>query len=309
MLMKECTVLLRRVLVAAILLVVLAGPVLAAPETPVATKDLKTYTLEDLSLYWLRNLGKDGLLDFFQTMVVYQEGVKQGLAPTAAEVDGFINNTMGRDIFDEFKQLYSERAVRQLVEYTLVTSAYETWLRDKIRREQNVTVTESEAHDFFLDNIELFHVPEGVWLSLISVPTKAQADEVLRRLSTGENFNDIAGEVNMDPQMRAERGELGMYHLGDGLPEPLEQAAFALAEGQYSDIIQGANYHIVMCQKRYPESSPSFDEIKEDLMLELVEAKIDPFYIDALNELMAREMPRFDITADLFRPDDESFNQ
>jgi foldase protein PrsA len=276
----------------------------AAPDTPIATKGTATYTLEDLCIYWLRNLGKDGLLDFLQTMVVYQEGKRQGLAPTQQEIDDFINNTMGRDIYDEFRQLYSDRAVRQLVDYTLVTSEYEQWMRDKIRREQNITVTESEAHDFFLNNIEMFHTPEGAYLSLISVKSQAEAEEVLRRLRNGENFNDIAGEVNMDPQMRAAKGELGIYNRGDGLPKALEDAAFNLRENQYSDIIKGTNYHIVMCHKKYPESSPSFDEVKEDLMLDLVEAKIDPFYVDALNDLMAREMPNFDIAADLFKPDE-----
>lgn len=295
---------LRVIFISLIICLALGAVAQAAPDTPIATKGTATYTLEDLCIYWLRNLGKDGLLDFLQTMVVYQEGERQGLAPTQQEIDDFINNTMGRDIYDEFRQLYSDRAVRQLVDYTLVTSEYEQWMRDKIRREQNITVTESEAHDFFLNNIEMFHTPEGAYLSLISVKSQAEAEEVLRRLRNGENFNDIAGEVNMDPQMRAAKGELGIYNRGDGLPKALEDAAFNLRENQYSDIIKGTNYHIVMCHKKYPESSPSFDEVKEDLMLDLVEAKIDPFYVDALNELMAREMPNFDIAADLFKPDE-----
>jgi foldase protein PrsA len=295
---------LRVIFISLIICLALGAAAQAAPDTPIATKDTATYTLEDLCIYWLRNLGKDGLLDFLQTMVVYQEGKRQGLAPSQQEIDDFINNTMGRDIYDEFRQLYSDRAVRQLVDYTLVTSEYEQWMRDKIRREQNITVTESEAHDFFLNNIEMFHTPEGAYLSLISVQSQAEAEEVLRRLRNGENFNDIAGEVNMDPQMRAAKGELGIYNRGDGLPKALEDAAFNLRENQYSDIIKGTNYHIVLCHKKYPESSPSFDEVKEDLMLDLVEAKIDPFYVDALNDLMAREMPNFDIAADLFKPDE-----
>lgn len=278
----------------------------AADTTPVASKDGSTFTLEDLNIYWLRNLGKDGLLDFFQTMVVYQEGLKQNLKPTDQEVSDFINNTMGQDIYSQFKQLYSDRAVRQLVEYTLVTAKYETWLRDKIRSEKNVTVTEQEANQYFLENIDQFHLPEGVFISIISVDNKTQADAVLARLKAGENFNDVAGEVNMDSEMRAARGEIGVYRKGMGLPDPLEQAAFALADGQFSDIIKGQNYHIVYCHKHYPETAPSFADVKEDLMLEMVEAKIDPYYIDELNALMARELPRFSIQAELFRPDEET---
>jgi foldase protein PrsA len=297
-----------RVIIATILLtcgLLLALPALAADTTPVATKDGVTYKLEDLNIYWLRNLGKDGLLDFFQTMVVYQEGLKQGLQPSAQEVDSFIDNTMGRDIYNEFKQLYSDRAVRQLVEYTLVTADYELWLRDKIRNEKNLTVSESEANQYFLENIDLFHLPEGVYISIISVDNQTQAESVIQRLEAGEDFNTVAGEVNMDPDMRAARGEIGIYRRGEGLPEPLENAAFDLGQGQHSEIIKGQNYHIVYCHKHYPEVAPSFADVKEQLMLDMVEAKIDPYYIDELNKLMERELPRFNIDADLFRPSED----
>jgi foldase protein PrsA len=283
----------------------LTGAALAADSTPVASKDGTSFTLEDLNIYWLRNLGKDGLLDFFQTMVVYQEGLKQNLKPTDQEVSDFINKTMGQDIYTQFKQLYSERAVHQLVEYTLVTAKYETWMRDKLRKEKNITVTEQEANQYFLEHIDQFHKPEGVWISIISVDNQTQADAVIARLDKGENFNDVAGEVNMDANMRAVRGEIGMYRKGDGLPDPLEKAAFALAEGQHSAVIKGQNFHIVFCHKHYPEVAPAFADVKEYLMQDMVEQKIDPFYIDTLNALMERELPRFNIQASLFRPDEE----
>jgi len=292
------------VIVLMILALILVQPARAAGESPVATKEGVTFTLDDLNIYWLRNLGKDGLLDFFQTMVVYQEGLKQGLRPTQQEMTDFVDKTMGRDVYTQFKLLYPEKSVNQLLEYTIVTSKYETWLRDKIRREKNIKVTEDEANKFFLENIDQFHLPEGAHLSIISVDNETAAQAVLSRLQAGEDFGSIAAEVNMDPQMRAVRGELGSYRRGEGLPKPLEDAAFSLGEGQFSGIIKGSNFHIVYCHRRYPEVSPTFDQIKTQLMVDLVEAKIDPYYIDALNDLMAVELPKFNIDAELFRPEE-----
>ena len=276
----------------------------AASETAIAQKDGMTFTVEDLSAYWLRNLGKDGLLDFFQMMTVYQEGLKEGLAPTEAERSEFIEKTMSRDIFNQFKQLFSEKSINQLVDYTIVTSKYETWLREKIAREQSIMVTEEDARSYFFANVSQFQLPEGVYLSIISVDNRPQAEAVLERLKKGENFNDVAGEVNMDTEMRAARGEIGPYRKGDGLPQPIEDAAFQLAPNQYSDIIKGQNYHIVFVQQRLPEVSPGFDDVKEELQIDLREARIDPFYIDAINKLMERELPRFNIQAELFRPEE-----
>ena len=297
-----------RCIIAAFLVVLaLAGqsPASAAWDSAVASKDGTTFTVENLSIYWLRNLGKDGLLDFFQTMVVYQEGLRQGLKPTAEETQSFINEKMDPLVYEQFKQLYSQPALDQLVEYTIVASKYELWLRDKILREKNIAVTEEEARDYFLKNIDQFHLPEGVYISLISVDNQTQANAVMDRLRQGENFNDIAAEVNMDPELRAVGGELGAYRKGDGLPEPLEQAALALQEGQYSDVIKGTNYHIVYCHKRYAQVSPTFEDVKTELIQDMVQAEIDPFYIEELNSLMQREMPRFNIVAELFRPVEE----
>jgi parvulin-like peptidyl-prolyl isomerase len=293
-------------LAAAIIAAVLFGAeAQAAPDSPVASKGGVTYTLEDLQVYFLRMMGKDGLLDFLQSMVVYQEGIKQGLKPTDAEVNDFVQKIMGADVYAQFKQLFSERAVRQMIEYNIVNSKYEGWLRKKLRTDNKITVTEKEASDYFLGHIDEFHLPAGVYISIISVDNKTQAEAVAARLKAGENFNDVAGEVNMDPKMRAARGEIGTYRKGEGLPQPLEDAAFQLRDGQASGIIKGQNYHIIFCHRVIPEVSPKFEEVKEQLMQDMVEAKVDPLYNDSMDELMARELPAFDIKAALFKPEDQ----
>jgi len=278
----------------------------AAPETPVVGKDGSVFTLDDVSLYYLRNLGKDGLLDFLQSMVIYQEGIKQGLKPTAQERQDFVANKMGNDVYGGFNQLYSKRSVDQLVDYTIVDAKYTKWLRDKIKKEKNFTVTDKEARDYFTGHIEDFHLPEGAYLYIISVDSQAKADDVLKRLGTGESFKKIAGEVNMDPKMRAAQGEIGVYRKGDGLPKELETAGLALKKGEYTKkAIKGTNYHLLYCAEKYAEVTPKFEDVKEDLMSDMLEAKIDPIYQDQLDQLMAREMPRFQILADLFKPEDK----
>jgi parvulin-like peptidyl-prolyl isomerase len=276
----------------------------AAPTTPIVSKDGETFTLDDVSLYYLRNLGKDGLLDFLQTMVVYQEGKKIGLTTTAAEKSDFIEKKMGRDVYDGFSQLFNKAEVDQLVDYTQVEAKYYKYLRDKIKKDKNYTVSEKEARDYFTSHIEDFHLPEGAYLSIISVDSQAKADAVLKRLSAGEDFRKIAGEVNMDPKMRAMRGELGVYRKGDGLPKELETAALALKKGEYTKkAIKGTNYHLLFCHEKYAEVTPKFDDVKEQLMSDMLESKVDPDFQDQLDKLMAREMPRFTIQADLFKPD------
>ena len=58
--------------------------------------------------------------------------------------------------------------------------------------------------------------------------------------------------------------------------------------------------------KKYPEVAPEFPEVKEQLMKDMVEAKIDPFYMEQMNKLMSTELPRFKIMAELFKPDESA---
>lgn len=313
----------------------LALPARAASDSPIASKDGVTYTVEDLDLYLHNRVGIDGLRDFFRMITVYQEGINQGLKPTKAEIDDFIDKNYGSEAYEQFKQLYSENAIRRLVEHTIVIDKYHKWLSDKIRNEQHITVTEKEAQQVFWDNIKVFHQPQGVKISIISVDTKEAADAALKRLQAGENFNDIAAEVNTDPRMRENRGYFGLHRRGatlldnialpDGLteqefiamlkpdvltqmtspelPKALEDAAFALKAGQYSGVIKVEFFNIVFCHEQVPEVSPTFEDVKESLIMDLVDEKIGPYYDQAINDLMRRESPRFKILADMLKPE------
>ncbi|MDQ3023873.1 MAG: peptidyl-prolyl cis-trans isomerase [bacterium] len=285
---------------------VLSTVAAASSESPIVSKDGSTYKLEDVSLYYLRNLGKDGLLDFLQTMVIYQEGVKLGLKPTTAERTDFIDKKMGRDVYDSFLQLFSKGGVDSLVDYSIVESKYYKTLRDKIKKEKNYTISEKEAREYFTSHIADFHLPEGAFLSIISVDSQAKADGIVARLAGGEDFRKVAGEVNMDPKMRAVRGEIGVYRKGDGLPKELETAALVLKKGEYTKKpVKGTNFHLLFAHEKYAEVTPTFDDVKELLMSDMLEAKIDPLFEAELNKLMAREMPRYTIQAELFKPQDK----
>jgi parvulin-like peptidyl-prolyl isomerase len=285
----------------------LTGHAFAGPETPIVSKDGTTFKLEDVSLYYLRNLGKDGLLDFLQTMVIYQEGIKLGLKPSAQERTDFIEKNMGRDVYDGFTELFSKASVDQLVDYSIVESKFFRHLREKIKKEKNFTVSEKEANTYFTSHIDEFHLPEGCYLYILSVDSQAKADAALARLTAGEDFRKVAGEVNMDARMRAISGELGVYRKGDGLPKELETAALALRKGEYTKkAIKGSNYHLLFCAEKYAEVTPKFDDVKEELMRDLLEEKVRPHFAAALDALMAREMPRFNIQAELFKPEDKA---
>jgi peptidyl-prolyl cis-trans isomerase C len=67
------------------------------------------------------------------------------------------------------------------------------------------------------------------------------AQQALAKLKAGTDFNDLAGQV--DPTTK---GELGWFPRGYLAEKAIEEAAFALQPGQYTDVIQTeTGFHIL----------------------------------------------------------------
>lgn len=101
------------------------------------------------------------------------------------------------------------------------------------------------------------HIREnGIRAKHILVETSEEAQTVLEKLNVGASFEELASEYSLDA-MDVETG----YVFGKGdMVEPFENAAFALAVGETSDIVQSDyGYHII---RRY-----ALDELSDDNIL------------------------------------------
>jgi len=270
-----------------------------------ATIDGYQVSLEDFNIFYMKQLGAEGLLTFLEQIVVYREAKNLGLQPTPQEREQFIKENMTQEIYDGFKELYSQAALDKFIEYNIMNRKYRAYLEDKFIKEKNIKVTDEDAQKFYLKNISKFQLPERVQISIISVETEDKAKEVLARLNKGEDFNQLASIYNVDEDLRARGGYVGIIPKGGGLPEPIENVAFSLAPGTYSQIIRGSLFHIIMVHKKLPAENHTLDEVREDIKRFLVEQQADQYINEHLQELYKRELPRFVITAKLFKVGEE----
>jgi len=293
---------LKKSLIATVLLVLfLVVPVAAAGNTVLATHDGNNYSLEDFSIFFLRQLGASGLVTFLEQAVVYEEAKKLGLTPTAEEKAKFISENMSQEIYDGFAELYSAAALDKFVEYTVINDKFRKHLEAKFIAEKNISISDDDAHKFYNQNIGMFQPEERVWMSIISVDTLETANEVLAKLDSGEDFNDLASIYNVDSELRSRAGYVGMMERGQGLPPPIEDAAFALEPGQHSQVIKGTLFHVLYVHDRKPAEKFPFEDVKEDIKLLLKNQHVQR-YVDAyLEDLYKRELPRFEIKAKLFK--------
>jgi len=108
--------------------------------------------------------------------------------------------------------------------------------------------------------------------------TQAQADSVrnlavdLRdRARAGANFANLATEWSEDPGSAQRGGDLDYFPRGM-MVAPFEEAAFTLAPGEVSDIVETQfGLHIIRVEDR---RSPSLDEIREELRMGMRQERV-----------------------------------
>jgi peptidyl-prolyl cis-trans isomerase C len=108
--------------------------------------------------------------------------------------------------------------------------------------------------------------------------TQAQVDSVrtlaadLRdRARAGANFANLATQWSEDPGSAQRGGDLDYFPRGM-MVAPFEQAAFSLAPGEISDVVETQfGLHIIRVEDR---RSPSLDEIREELRIGLQQERI-----------------------------------
>jgi peptidyl-prolyl cis-trans isomerase C len=147
-------------------------------------------------------------------------------------------------------------------------------LYDQIGGKSTVSEKESRAH--YDSNLESFKKPEQVRASHILIKVDPGADEAKKaeartkieslqaKLKNGEDFGALAKEYSEGPSA-PKGGDLGFFGRGQ-MVKPFEETAFTMKPGQVSGIVETRfGYHLIMVTERTPESTLSYEEVKDRL--------------------------------------------
>jgi peptidyl-prolyl cis-trans isomerase C len=132
-------------------------------------------------------------------------------------------------------------------------------------------VSEDAAKKIYDEKIGSIKPEREVHARHILVGTEAEAKEITDRLKKGEDFATLAKEKSKDAN--AEGGDLGFFTHGQ-MVKPFEDAAFALEVGQISEPVQTQfGWHIIKVEEKRNKPAPSFDQVKEAILAQLVQQK------------------------------------
>ena len=163
---------------------------------------------------------------------------------------------------------------------------------------KKVQVTGREIKAYYDNNLNSFKKPEQVRASHILIKVDPSASEsekaaakekiykIQQKLKEGEEFGKLARKFSEGPS-KAKDGDLGYFNRGQ-MVKPFSEAAFNLAPGNVSDIIETRfGYHLITVIDKKPESVISYENVKEKLRQRIkgkkVKEKLDT-YMEGLKD-------------------------
>mgnify|MGYP006279228203 FL=1 len=189
--------------------------------------------------------------------ILYQTGVDRGYEPTEQSIDTQFEQMRGRfETEEEWQQALDaqgtteEQLREQLVRNTVLEQVITDVTADvEPATDEEVQVVYDENPQFFEtgSQVEARHIllsTQGLEDEDAVAAKRAEAEAVRDELLAGADFATLAEERSEGPSA-AQGGSLGTFGRGQ-MVAPFEEAAFALAEGEVSGIVQTQfGFHII----------------------------------------------------------------
>jgi len=159
----------------------------------------------------------------------------------------------------------------------------------------HINIPESESKKFYEEHKAEFIGPESVALREIVVSTdgkkeadlpdlKKKAETARKRVDDGEDFSEIAKRMS-DGTTKEQGGYLGIYKRGE-LAKPIEDKVFSMKKNGLTDVLETKQgFLILQVLEHYDEGQQSFDKVKEKIMNQLYETRMQPALRDYLKTL------------------------
>ncbi len=201
----------------------------------------------------------------FDYAVLTQEDIKKGLHPTADELKAF---------YDSHQKTYANSIPeKRKVKYAAI---------DTSKVESGVQITQQELQAYYDQHRDQYRTPEQVKVSHILIKTplpgpdgkvdekgaqdaQRRAEDLLKQLKGGANFEELAKKYSDDPGSAKQGGSLGWIGRGRTVPE-FEKAAFSLPIGQISDLVKSSyGFHIIRVDAKQEAHMKTLDEVKDQI--------------------------------------------
>ena len=159
-------------------------------------------------------------------------------------------------------------------------------IADQAKIAEGINPTDADLLKAYNQNLDQFRTPERVHARHILLMTqgkppaedaklKAQAEDLLKQIKAGANFEELAKKYSQDPGSASKGGDLGWVVRGQMVGE-FEKACFSLKPGETSGVIKTEyGYHIVQVLAHEDAHLQPFDQVKAQLATQWKNAQVN----------------------------------
>lgn len=190
------------------------------------------------------------------------------------------------DVTEADVQAYYDENRDQFRQPEQVDAAYITLSQGALA--ESIEVAEDELRTYYEERAEEYAREERRAAHiLVEAGDEGQATlaTIQQRLEEGESFAVLAEEYSVDTVSAQEGGDLGF--AGRGVyDEAFEDALFGLEEGEVSGPVETSfGLHLIKLEEVRRSDVPAFDELREDLRLELARTKASERFAEVRSQL------------------------
>jgi parvulin-like peptidyl-prolyl isomerase/predicted small lipoprotein YifL len=214
--------------------------------------------------------------------LLYQAALAKGIQASPVEVDAAVKELKARVGSEEkYKQFLAQAGltdteVRHEIARNIRTEAYSKGLV------AGKGVGAEQARKFYDANVSkgMFNAPEQVHVQYILVKAsekdpesvrleaRKRAEEAAKRAAAGEDFSALAKQYSQD-STAARGGDIGFIERGMMFPK-FEEVAFAAKPGEVTPLFETPKgFNVMKVLEKKPGSTRSFEDVKNELMIEL----------------------------------------
>lgn len=267
-----------------------APPPNNAPQEPgklqiVAVVNAEEITRDQLGKHCLWHYGREVLEAMVNKRIIENECKKQNVTITIKDVDAEIERMAERFGIPTAQWLKLLETERKIKPAQYAKDIVWPMLALKQLAANRLVVTEQ-------DLIEAWETQygEAIQARLIAAATRDEAERIRQlALAKPDEFGNLAKQYSIDKGSASVKGLIQPIRKHLGQPE-IERAAFALAPGQISEVIQVADQFVILqCERRFePRPVPLEGQIRELLTQAIRDKKLRLAADDIMRDLQAR---------------------
>jgi len=197
--------------------------------------------------------------------------------------------------------LYRQALDQQLGEKPAVKRLVHSLTRQTLGRQMldeqlaaKINVTDTDVQTYYAAHKDQYVEPARARISHILVKEEKQANELLQRLRDGADFAGLAKESSQDAKTRDAGGKIaedvrpGSYVPGIGDANDLNAAILAADSPKVLDkpFQTDQGWEIVRVDEKHPPRQKEFEEVRQQVMMELLRGKSEEVQRDYIKEMM-----------------------